>query len=200
MMKGIDKIFQRLVADTEAEIAALNAETAEKREAILAEYRQKAQEAYETRMQEGAKACEARMQRLSSTADTEARKGVLSFKQELVSKAFAAAEEKLCQLPREEYIRFLGGLAAKASSFGTEELVFNEKDAASVGREVCKAANALLRERGLTGGLTVSEETREIPGGLILRQGNIEVNCAVDTLLRMSRGELASQVAEILFA
>ena len=198
-MKGIDRISQRLIADAEAEIAALNEETEGKRTAILDEYRQKAQEAYENRMQEGTKACEARIQRLSSTAETEARKAILSFKQEMVSGIFTDAVQKLTELPREDYISFLAAQAAKAASFGTEELVFNEKDAASVGKEVVKAANALLREKGLVGGLTVSGETREIPGGVIVRQGNIEVNCAVDTLVQMSRSELASQVAEILF-
>ena len=198
-MKGIEKISQRLVSDAQAEIDALNAETAEKREAILAEYRQKAQEAYDNRMQEGTVACEARIRRVRSTAETEARKAILAFKQEMVSDAFAAALKKLTELPRDEYVQFLATLAAKAASYGTEELVFNAKDAAAVGKDVAKAANSLLREKGMTGGLTVAEETREIPGGVIVRQGNIEVNCAVDTLVQMRRGELASQVAEILF-
>ena len=199
-MKGIEKISQRLVADAQAQIDALNAETAEKREAILAEARQTAQEAYENRMQEGTKACESRMQRVAGTAETEARKAILAFKQEMVSSVFDNAVKKLTELPKEEYVAFLAAQAAKAASFGTEELVFNEKDAAAVGKDVCKAANALLREKGMTGGLTVADETREIPGGVIVRQGNIEVNCAVDTLVQMSRSELASQVAEILFS
>lgn len=47
--------------------------------------------------------------------------------------------------------------------------------------------------------LTLSAETRELAGGLILKQGDIEVNCSVDTLLELSRGELAARVAEVLF-
>ena len=57
-----------------------------------------------------------------------------------------------------------------------------------------------LAEKGIKGALTVSGETREISGGVIVRQGNIEVNCAVETLVQLRRSELASQVAEILFA
>ena len=37
-------------------------------------------------------------------------------------------------------------------------------------------------------------------GGFILKQGDIEVNCTVDMMLELSRGELAAQVAEVLFA
>ena len=63
-----------------------------------------------------------------------------------------------------------------------------------------EAANALLAQRGVKGSLTVSSDTRAISGGVIVRQGNIEVNCAVETLVQLRRSELASQVAEILFA
>ena len=126
----------------------------------------------------------------------EARKQLLAFKQQLVSKAFEEAERQLAELPREEYIAFLASLAAKAATYGTEELVFNARDAKEVGSAVAKAANAAL---GAKGHLTVSEETREISGGLIVKQGDIETNCALDMLVSMQRSALASQVAEVLF-
>ena len=62
-----------------------------------------------------------------------------------------------------------------------------------------KAANELIAKRGLDGCLTLSDETRPMTGGLILKQGDIEVNCTVDTLLDLSRSELAARVAEVLF-
>ena len=43
-------------------------------------------------------------------------------------------------------------------------------------------------------------ETADIPGGFIMRCGNIEVNCAADTLVMLRRASLSSQVAEILFS
>ena len=129
-------------------------------------------------------------------AEMEAKKDLLAFKQELVSEAFAAAVERIANLPKEEYVRFLADLAAKASQFRCEELIFNARDAAAVGKDVVKAANALL---GADARLTVSEETRDIPGGFIAKQGSIETNCAVDTMVLLRRGDLAAQVAELLF-
>ena len=73
-------------------------------------------------------------------------------------------------------------------------------EAFAKGDKVAKAANAALERRGIRGGLSVSADTRAISGGVIVRQGNIEVNCAVETLVQLRRSELASQVAEILFA
>jgi len=199
-MNGIEKISNRLVADAEAEIAALNEETKQRCDEIRAEYERRAQEEYQTRLAEGVRNAETRLQRLGSAAEMEAKKSILAFKQEMVAKAFADAAERLANLPQEQYVKFLASQAAAAAASGSEELVFNARDKAAVGAEVAKAANALLEQKGVKGALTVSGDTREISGGVIVRQGNIEVNCAVETLVQLRRSELASQVAEILFA
>ena len=199
-MNGIEKISSRLVADAEAEIAALNADTKQRCDEIRAEYERRAQEEYQSRLSEGVKNAETRLQRLGSAAEMEAKKSILAFKQEMVAKAFDAASEKLANLPKEQYVQFLAAQAAAAAASGSEELIFNARDKAAVGAEVAKAANALLEDKGVRGALTVSADTREITGGVIVRKGNIEVNCAVETLVQLRRSELASQVAEILFA
>ncbi len=199
-MNGIEKITAKLESEARAEIEAINAETEAKCEEIKKEYDKKAQDEYWKRVQDGAKSVETRVERMASAADMEARKSVLAFKQEMVSKAFDRAVQNICQLPREEYIAFLAGQSVKAASTGTEELIFNAHDKKTFGADAAKAANALLKKKGLVGGLTVADETREIPGGLIVRQGDIEMNCSVDILVQLYRNELASQVAEILFA
>ena len=50
-----------------------------------------------------------------------------------------------------------------------------------------------------TGLLTLSEETRNIRGGFILVDGDVEVNCAFETLVRLQREKLERRAAEILF-
>jgi len=167
---------------------------------MLAEYGAQAKAVHDSRVAAGKADAEANLQRLGSTAELEAKKSVLAFKQEIIGDVFDDAVKKLANLPKERYVAFLAAQAAQAAVYGTEELIFNQRDAAAVGKEAAKAANALLKEKGIPGGLTVAEETREIPGGVIVRQGDIEYNCAVDTLVQMRRSELASQVAELLFA
>ena len=58
-------------------------------------------------------------------------------------------------------------------------------------------ANALLQGTAM---LTLSQETRDMAGGLTLRDGNVEVNCAFETQLRVLREEMAAEVAGILFS
>jgi len=197
-MNGIEKIAARIEADAKAEIDVINAETDARCAEIMAEAEARAAEAYEKRMAKGRAECEARTQRLGATADMESRKSILAFKQEMVSEAFAQAIDAIVNLPKDEYIEFLALQAAAASSSGYEELVFSGRDRA-VGEAAAKRANAILKEKGLEARLTVSAESAEIPGGLILRQGDIEVNCAADTLVGLYRNRLAAQVAGILF-
>lgn len=47
--------------------------------------------------------------------------------------------------------------------------------------------------------LAVSEETRDISGGFILKDGRIEVNCTFDALVRAEREQTAGEVAKLLF-
>ena len=199
-MNGIEKIAARIQADAQAEIAALNAETDSTCAAIAAEYEAKAKAAYDERMKKGSAECETRVQRLGATADMEARKAILAFKQEMVTEAFDKAVQAIVGLPADKYVEFLASTAAAASDNGMEELVFNDSDRKAHGEAVAKRANAILKEKGIQARLTVAAETADIPGGLLVRHGDIEVNCAADIMVRQCRDRLASQVAAILFA
>ena len=198
-MKGIDKITSRILADAEAECAAVKAESDKHCGEIKAEAEKKAQDEYWRLVREGVRDTEQRVQRMDRTARLEARKSVLNMKQDAVTKAFELARDKIAELPERDYVGFLARQAAEAAITGQEEVIFCERDRAAVGAKAVKAANELLAKRGLDGCLTLSDETRPMTGGLILKQGDIEVNCTVDTLLDLSRSELAARVAEVLF-
>ena len=73
------------------------------------------------------------------------------------------------------------------------------QDASEIGPEVVLLANTALREAGKPGKLTLSAEPRSIPGGFILSHGDVELNCAFDTLVRLQREKLEKEVAAILF-
>ena len=185
---------------SQTEIDAVNAEAESRCAEILAEYEQKAAEAYAQRVAQGRSACAAKAERMAATADMEQRKATLAFKQELVGEAFEKAVEALAKLPVDEYIDFLAGLMCEAAMNGEEEAVFSETDRAAVGAEVVRRANGLIKAKGGAATVSLSHETADIPGGFIMRCGNIEVNCAADTLVMLRRASLSSQVAEILFS
>ena len=198
-MNGIEKITARIQADAQRDADAVTAEAAERCKEMRLEYDQKAQDAYWLLVRAGVKDCEERVKRLGSAAALEAKKSVLGLKQEMVAEVFDRAVEMLLELPKKEYVDLLAGIAAKAAGNGFEELVFNSKDQRAVGEMVAKAANELLKERGNYGKLTVSELTRDIKGGVIVKQGDIETNCSIEAMVGQYKSELSAPVAAALF-
>lgn len=228
-MEGIEKITAKIAEDAQAEVNRLMAETGEKVKAIQTSAAAQAQQEANEIVEKGRMAASERLERLSSAAQMERRKLELSAKQEVLGEAFDLALSKLCALPEKDYIDLLTKLALEASSSGKERLIFSQKDRNKVGKQVVIAANeALVKERtpalpeevtkskvgafvdklvhstaaAVTGAgmLTLAEETRDIQGGFIMVDGDVEINCAFETLVRLQREKLERKVADALFA
>ena len=227
-MEGIEKITAKIAADAEAEVNRLQAETEEKVRAIGEGAQAQADRERQDILARGRKAADERLERLKSAAQMERRKLELAAKQEVVGEAFELALEKLCTLPDADYIALLTRLAVEASSTGKEQLVFSPKDRARIGKQVVVAANDALISKVApelpgsitdskvgaflgkvvnsttamvtgTGLLTLSQETRDIRGGFVMVDGDVEINCAFETLVRLQREKLERLVAQVLF-
>lgn len=198
-MKGTEKIIAHIRADGDVEAKKIIDAASKQAEEKRAESFKAALSEYEKLMQAGNAECEDILSGSRRIAEMEAKKSVLSVKQEMISAAFDAAREEIVNMPRDKYTQFLARMAAEAAVSGMEEIVLNARDKAEVGKAVCKAANELLSAKGTPGKLTVSEETADISGGVIVRFGGIETNCSIDALIRQRRSGLSTEVAAALF-
>lgn len=198
-MKGTEKIIAHIRADGDAEAKKIIDAASKQAEEKRAESFKAAFSEYEKLMQAGNAECEDILSGSRRIAEMEAKKSVLSVKQEMISAAFDAAREEIVNMPRDKYTQFLARMAAEAAASGMEEIVLNARDKAEVGKSVCKAANELLSAKGTPGKLTVSEDTADISGGVIVRFGGIETNCSIDALIRQRRSGLSTEVAAALF-
>ena len=196
-MKGIEKITARIQNDGQAEASQILREAEEKAAEILAGYQAKAEAEAASAAGAGQEAAKRHAERLESSAHMEAKKQFLAAKQACLDEAFVKAQKQLLSLPDDQYAELLAKLAVKASKSGREEILLNAKDQKRVGEQVVAKANELLRRKGK---LTLSEETREMEGGLTLKDGSVEVNCAFETELRVLRENMAAEIAAILFA
>lgn len=199
-MTGIEKITARIQADAQKEIDAVLADAKAQADEITARYAAEAKQAEAEILEKGQRSAVESRQRLNSTAQMNAKKQELAVKQELLEKAFDLAYEKLVQLPEEEYVDLLAKLAVKASASGKEQLIFPAADRARYGVKVATKANELLAKAGKPAGLTLSEETRSFKGGLLVCDGDVEVNCTFEALVRLARNEVIGEVTTALFA
>ena len=224
-MNGIDKITQRIGADTQAEIDRILADAAAQAEAAADKFRTQAEAEDRDLLAKSERAAAEREERLVSAAQMEARKTLLTAKQEMVERAYQRALEKLRSLPQEQYVELLAALLVRASSTGREEVLLPggsggcrqggcgpgqrllAKEAAPelplgdgvVANLLNKVAAGVSAFAQGTAMLAVSEETRDISGGFILKDGRIEVNCTFDALVRAEREQTAGEVAKLLF-
>ncbi|MDP4109371.1 MAG: V-type ATP synthase subunit E, partial [Bacillota bacterium] len=140
-----------------------------------------------------------RVRRAVSSLELEARKNLLAKKQELITVAFDAAFDNIMKLPEDRYVAFLCRLACEASLTGNEEVVLSPADRSRFGKQVVIGANSLLGQAKKSAALTLSQEMRPINGGLVLKSGDTEVNCTLDTIVRLIKNDLAFDVAKVLF-
>lgn len=228
-MDGIEKITARILEDAKAEAQAIEAQAREKAQEVRNGFVEQAQRESAAILSRGEKAAAERLERLESAAQLERRKLELAARQQVLGEAFELAVGKLCSLPEQDYIALLAALAARAAVSGREQMIFSESDRARVGKQVVMAANELLVKDAVpalpdslgegkvgafldkvihttaakmtgTGMLTLSEQTRPMRGGFVMSDGEVEVNCTFETLVRVRRENLEKEVADILFA
>ena len=195
-MNGIEKITARIGADAQQEIDALLAQTNVQVQEIAAEYEAKAARAAKEILDKGEQDAAVREERLVSAARMDARKAMLAQQQALMDQAFRQALDDLLNLPDKDYVALVASLIVEASQTGREEVVFSQKDRPRYGKAAVTRANELLGDRGH---LTLSAQTRPIQGGFLLSDGDVEVNCTFETLVRMQRRTVERQVAQVLF-
>ena len=194
-MKGTEKIIAHIQADAKAQADAILAQAEQQCASIREDYEKKASAAYGDKLRAGVKECQDKVDSIERIAQMEAKKAVLALKQEMVSASFDKARDMIVGLPKEQYAAFLAKLAAQAAVTGDEEVLLNGRDRDTVGPAAVKAANETLG----AGRLTLAADAGNFAGGLILRRGNIEVNCTVELLVELCRADMSAQLAGVLF-
>ena len=193
-MNGIERIVAHIEADGQSEIDRILADARAEAERITARCQAEAAAEAAALEEKNRRAAAERKERLLSAARLEERKIRLAARQSAVEAAYARAMEQLCALPEKQYVRLLVNLLEEASVSGAEEVLFSPADRTGAGRKAVERVNAEQGKR-----LKPGEETRPIRRGFILRDSRTEVNCALETLLRLQRAETVGPVAAILF-
>ena len=102
--------------------------------------------------------------------------------------------EQLKALPSEKAAAFFENLLSKAVQTGKETIFVGEEE-----KLITKEWVAEYNQRKKTS-LLLSEEPRDISGGLILADGDIETNCSWDMLVRWIRDDIEADVVQRLFS
>ena len=190
---AIDNITSKIIYDAEREAAAIAQEAAAKKEEILATARKEAEEKREAMRADGEAERAAMVERNVSVAKIDAGKLILEEKQILIERCLAEAVKKIANLDGDVYLKFLADTAKTLAPEGGE-LILSERDREKYGEKLEK-----LLEESDGGKYALSEETRKIKAGVIVKRGSVYVNGSVEARIDAMRSELVPEVAARLF-
>ena len=221
-MNGIEKITEKILAEAKAAEAAARAEAKPRADGILAEGEQEADEIRDRIADRAAREGESIISRAKSTAAMTRRNTELAVRGELIDEAFAQAFSQISALPTEESQALLSRLLGDAlveqlrsaaesrALHGDEveevavyEVLLNPADRRTLGQSLIDETRRSLTGRvdpAELAKLTLRGETVKISGGVILRYGDVESNCSLETIFAQVRADREAEVGRILFA
>lgn len=221
-MNGLEKITDKILAEAGAESQKILAEAEEECARIRATYAEKAQAIRLRVADEAEREGIDLVSRSKNGAATQKRNALLRVRGELVDETFDMTLMALRSQSDEKYTEMLTGLLCAAfleqmeaeitgrTLYGEEdaiaperyEVLFNSSDRDRYGAAVLAGARLRLAAKvdaEKLEMLTLSDQTVNIDGGLILRCGEVESNCSLSLLFADLRRELEAEVSRALF-
>ena len=204
-MKGLEKITGRILDDARADAEAAVAEAEKQAAEILADAQADAERRAAECRERSARDAEASENRARSGASAAGRSIISGVKAAAVDRTFDEAEKLLASLDGEKRSAFLRGLLLSAlrclegKDGGNAELILSPADKALLGDRLVSdpEATAVCGEKGLV--LVCGEADEKAGGGLILRVGDISVNCSAAECVASVRQQLEGGVYAGLF-
>lgn len=221
-MTGLDKITKKLTddarADADAKLEAAKAECA----SIDADYTARAKALRDSMLADAEREASSRIARIKSSVAIEKRNVVLAERSALVDEAFSHAMNDIRAMSPEDYRKLLVDILSSVltaqvraeedelKNYGPDELCAAESYDVILNQADFKAhGQALIAETAVAVAgkispetvkkLRLSENTAPIDGGLILKYGDVEVNCSLSMLFSRLRETLEGEVYGILF-
>ncbi len=192
-MNGIDNIKNKILSEAEAAAESTLAEAQKKAGSRAAEAAEALAKEKSLLLEKGERAAKLAAERIVSSASKEQRKNVLAVKQDLIGEVFSQAKEELQKLSGGDYKNLLVKLLENNIDSGTEEVLFPAGDSA-IARDVVQEVNEKTGKA-----LRVSEKNAPFEKGVLLRDGDTEVNLSLANVADSMTEELTPQVARLLF-
>ena len=185
-MTGLEKILDRIKAESEASVNSIIAEAEEKCREIIKSAENQAEIAVSDCKNRAEEECRQLADRAKSSAEHIRAQNLLRSKRDIIDEVIIDAEKSLLGLSDREYFDVMAKLFEQNIS-GTGEIIFNEADKKRL------PADFDLK------GHKLSDKCGDFSGGFVLDYGDIEINCTVSALFEGAYEELSDTVNGILF-
>ena len=180
-------MIDKILADAKAEAKIITDAATREAEAVLEAAKAKAQKESQALSELAQAEADKAAAKHLPPAEILAKRMKLTQNQPIMEEVIAEAKAKLLPLTDVEYKVIIIGMLDKAEIDKDSEIIFSKKDKDSFGKEI--ASN----------GYKISEETRDINGGFIVKKGDIEYNYSFESIISVEKEDIEQIAAEILF-
>lgn len=220
-MTGLEKIIERIEGEARERASEILQQSEQECTALAMEYAARAEQTRERMEREGMEQIERIVNDARAQSEKTHSELLQSTRRALLDEAFDLARHELCDTDFGKYRELLCALLVSALleqhraeqqsiEFGDEveefecfEVLFNEKDRERFGAQVIADARRTVERRigaQKAAKIELGAQCADIDGGLVLRFGDVELNCTLGVLMADIRRELETRVAGILFA
>ncbi|MBU2617770.1 MAG: V-type ATP synthase subunit E [Euryarchaeota archaeon] len=197
---GIEEIKQKIIADARKKVNQIREDAEKKAKLIVDEAEGKAKQIKKNAKKKAKLEAEAKKRKVLALARLEARKGILAAKRDMIGKAFVEAVNRLNGLDDEKYRTILKEMFLSVDMpNGNAEVILSPGDKKRINHDFLKDVEKKLAKKGKKVGLRLSDDSREISGGFILRKGKVEFNNSFEAIIKMQRDMMEAEIVKRLF-
>ena len=140
-------------------------------------------------------------ERRLGVARVEVRNKHLNAKQMIIEEVIDETLNRILAFPDDEYLAIMERLFAEANIPECEcEVQISQPDVNRMTADFIKSMERRLSADGKKVRLTLSKTHRDdIKGGFVVRADQVEIDCSLDTLVRVRWDEMEHEAAQILF-
>lgn len=196
-MSGLDNIIKEIQAGAKAEADAILQEADKYCEEYMANVKKQVQEEVEQFQKKAEAERNLYEEKTKSGAGFRERNAILKAKQQSIQEVIKTAQEKLVNLPENEYFDFLTKLFEKNVQPQDGIMFFSEKDRERMPEDFKEKIKTIAEEKG--GHVVIASDRAGIENGFILVYGEIEENCQIKALFDANSDRLKDIVNRQLF-
>jgi V/A-type H+-transporting ATPase subunit E len=195
MMSGLDRIIEKINADSLASCREIADQAQKRAQDIVNDADERAEQVYAEIIADAEKKAQSIMTMSEANVSGIARRAELSAKVEAVDAAIEAAYDAMCDMGADEYFAALEKLAVRNAEKGEGELRLSKRDLDRVPSGFADRINAALTD----GSVKLSGQSADIDNGFILVYGDIEINCTFRALINEQRDIVREKVCGVIF-
>lgn len=192
---ALENIIKKIKSETDGEIDSLLSEAKSQAKTITDKARSDAKDLKVSLIEKAKTYASEEDRKVITLANLELRKNLLVEKQNIISGIFDDVNSEILGYDTKGYQVLMKSLLLKYVQTGNEEIFISKSASMHWTADFMDDVNSSINN----GNLKIINREGNFSGGFILKEGNTELDCTLNTILRYAKERLETNIANIIF-